>query len=90
MPAVARHPDRRVGRAGEVEWGLHRDHHLVVVPVVATLDLDDAIAAGGPLGEGGMASIVASVPELVKRHIGNPKRAASSSATSASSSHGVT
>ncbi|CAB4596279.1 unannotated protein [freshwater metagenome] len=37
-----------------------------------------------------MASMVASVPELVKRHMGNPYRSPNNSATSAFNSHGVT
>jgi hypothetical protein len=37
-----------------------------------------------------MASMVASVPLFVNRHIGSLYRAASDSATSALSSHGVT
>ena len=50
IPAV---PGTAIGassRAGLVERRLHRDHHLVVVAVVATLDLDDAVPAGGALG----------------------------------------
>ena len=41
MPAVAGTATRRVGRPGLVERRLHRDHHLVVVAVIAALDLDD-------------------------------------------------
>ncbi len=39
-----RYCDRRVGRAGGVEGGLHRDHHLVVMTVIAAFDLHDLVA----------------------------------------------
>ena len=51
MPAVPGTAIGRVGRAGLVERRLHRDHHLVVVAVVAALDLDDAVPAGRALGD---------------------------------------
>ena len=66
----AGHRVRRVGRAGELERRLHRDHHLVVMTVIAALDLGDAVATGRPRARR-MASIVASVPEFVNRHIGS-------------------
>ena len=51
MPGRPRHADRGVGGPGGVERWLHRDHHLVVVAVVAALDLDDPVPARGPLGD---------------------------------------
>ena len=50
-PGRPRHRERRVGRSGLVQRRLHRDHHLVVVAVVAALDLDDLVPAGGALGD---------------------------------------
>ena len=46
-----RHRCRAVGRPGGGEVGLHRDEQLVVVAVVAALDLDDLLAAGGATGD---------------------------------------
>ncbi len=40
-----------VGRAGLADRRLHRDHHLVVVAVIATFDLDDLVAAGDTAGD---------------------------------------
>ena len=51
MPGRAGHRPRRVRRAGLVDRRLHRDHHLVVVAVVAALDLDDLVPARRPLGD---------------------------------------
>ena len=39
--ARRRHADRCVRGTGEVERRLHRDHHLVVMAVIAAFDLDD-------------------------------------------------
>ena len=50
----------------------------VVVAVVAALDLDDLRAARSTARIRWTAAIVASVPELANRHIGRPKRRASS------------
>jgi hypothetical protein len=36
--------------AGLADRWLHRDHHLVVMAVIATLDLDDLLASGDTTG----------------------------------------
>ena len=47
-PGVLRDADRGIGRAEVADaLGLHRDHHGVVVAVVAALELDDPLTAGG-------------------------------------------
>ena len=65
---VARDRDRPVRRAGLVGLGEDRDLHRVVVAVVAALDLDDEVAAGGGAHEvhrvhRGLGARVAEPPE---------------------------
>ena len=47
----ARHRVRAIGRPGEVERRLVRDHHLVVMAVVTALDLDDPFPPGDAAGQ---------------------------------------
>ena len=42
---------RCIGRTRQLERRLHRDHHLVVMAVIAALDLGDAVAPGGATSE---------------------------------------
>ena len=50
-PTGLRNRVRRIGRPSHVEWRLVRNHHFVVMTVVAAFDLDNLLSLGSTTGE---------------------------------------